>query len=432
MKHIEINIDSALSFIDEANQSKYLAKSVENISTLYKGTGKGNDFLGWLNLPSEIIEDDLQDIEDTAKGLREKLDVMVVIGIGGSYLGAKAMISALSGSFDDFSKDKMKVVYAGHNLSEDYIHELLQFLDDKRFGICVISKSGTTTEPAVSFRLLKSLLESQVGKFEASKRIVAITDRSKGALRILADQEGYKTYVVEDNIGGRFSVLTPVGLFPLAVAGYDIRKFVEGAIYMQEHVKTADENNIAVQYSNVRNLLYDQGKKIELFASFNPKLHFIGEWWKQLYGESEGKGGKGLFPASVDFTTDLHSMGQYIQDGERHLFETLISVNKEKNNVIIPSDDADLDKLNYISGKRIGFVNSMAEKGTMQAHFDGGVPLINISMPEINEYYLGELIYFYEVACGMSAYVLDVNPFDQPGVEEYKKNMFALLGKEGY
>jgi glucose-6-phosphate isomerase len=429
MNHIEINIDSALAFVDEASQSKYNTKSIEGVETLYNRTGKGSEFLGWLEFPSQITDKELDDIEETAKVLRSKLDVLVVVGIGGSYLGAKAIVSALSDSFGSCSSDKLNIIYAGHNLCEDYLHDLLQYLSEKRFGICIISKSGTTTEPAIAFRLLKELLESQLGKFESAKRIVAITDKDKGALRTLVDKEGYKSFVVADNIGGRFSVLSPVGLFPIAIAGYDIRKFIEGAKYMQEHVKNADKDNLVVKYVNARNLLYSQGKKIELFASFNPRLHFIAEWWKQLYGESEGKQHVGLFPASVDYTTDLHSLGQYIQDGERHIFETIISVLQPKHKILIPKVEDDLDKLNYLSGKRISYVNEMAEKGTMQAHIAGGVPLINILMPEISEYFLGELIYFFEIACAISGGVLGVNPFDQPGVEEYKKNMFALLGK---
>lgn len=433
MKHINIKVENALSFVDAADRNKYSKRALESINTLYAGTGKGNDFLGWLRLPSETTEAHLKDVQETAEKLRKEIDVLVVVGIGGSYLGAKAVLSALAGSFDDYSQEGVKIVYAGHNLSEDYLYELMEYLDNKRFGICVISKSGTTTEPAVSFRLLKAKLEEKEGKAIASQRIIAITDAERGALKTLASQEGYKTYVIPDNVGGRFSVLTPVGLFPIAVAGFDITKLIEGARYMEQLIKEdKSEENIAVQYANVRNLLYADGKKVELFASFNPRLHFMAEWWKQLYGESEGKENKGIFPASVDFTTDLHSMGQYIQEGERHLFETLISVEKQKHELVIPSDAADLDKLNYIAGKRIGFVNEMAEKGTQKAHIDGGVPNINIIMPEVNEYYLGELIYFYEIACAMSGYVLDVNPFDQPGVEEYKKNMFSLLGKEGY
>jgi len=433
MKHINIKVDNALSFVNEGSRNKYSQKALECIDTLYAGTGKGNDFLGWLRLPSEITEAHLEDIQETADKLRKEIDVLVVVGIGGSYLGAKAVLSALAGSFDDYSQEGVKIVYAGHNLSEDYLYELMEYLDDKKFGVCVISKSGTTTEPAVSFRLLKAKLEEKVGKQIASQRIVAVTDGERGALKTLAIQEGYKTYVIPDNVGGRFSVLTPVGLLPIAVAGYNITKLIEGARFMEANIKDdKSEANIAVQYANVRNLLYADGKKVELFASFNPRLHFMAEWWKQLYGESEGKENKGIFPASVDFTTDLHSMGQYIQEGERHLFETLISVEKQQYELVIPSDDADLDKLNYIAGKRIGFVNEMAEKGTQKAHIDGGVPNINITVPEVNENYLGELIYFYEIACAVSGYILDVNPFDQPGVEEYKKNMFSLLGKEGY
>jgi len=433
MKHINIKVDNALSFVNADSRNKYSQKALECIDTLYAGTGKGSDFLGWLRLPSETTEAHLIDIQETADKLREEIEVLVVVGIGGSYLGAKAVLSALAGSFDDYSQEGVKIVYAGHNLSEDYLYELMEYLDDKKFGVCVISKSGTTTEPAVSFRLLKAKLEEKVGKEVAAQRIVAVTDGERGALKTLATQEGYKTYVIPDNVGGRFSVLTPVGLLPIAVAGYNITKLIEGARFMEANIRDdKSEANIAVQYANIRNLLYADGKKVELFASFNPRLHFMAEWWKQLYGESEGKENKGIFPASVDFTTDLHSMGQYIQEGERHLFETLISVEKQKHELVIPSDDTDLDKLNYIAGKRIGFVNEMAEKGTQKAHIDGGVPNINITMPEISENYLGELIYFYEIACAVSGYILDVNPFDQPGVEEYKKNMFSLLGKEGY
>jgi len=432
MDHIDINLEKALLFLDNSIRTKYNDLSINAIKNLYDATCKGSDFLGWLKLPSEFKDNELEEIEEVAKDFRE-LDVLVVVGIGGSYLGAKSVISALADSFDDNSDEKVKVIYAGHNLSEDYLYDLVQYLGSKRFGICVISKSGTTTEPAISFRLLKDLLEKSVGKLIASKRIVVITDKNKGALRTLANQEGYKTFSIADNIGGRFSVLSPVGLFPIALAGFDVRKLINGAKYMQEHLSHSDyEDNIAAKYASIRKLLYDKGFKVELFATFNPRLHFVSEWWKQLYGESEGKDNKGLFPASVDFTTDLHSMGQYIQDGERHLFETFVSVKNNKHKVFIPSDDADLDNLNYISGSSVGFVNEMAEIGTQEAHIAGGVPCVNIIMPKINEYYLGELIYFYEMACAISASLLDVNPFDQPGVEEYKKNMFTLLGKKVY
>jgi len=432
MDHIDLNLDKAMLFLDNSIKTRYNNLSINAIKDLYDGTCKGCDFLGWLNLPTEIKDSELQEIEELAKDFRE-LDVVIVVGIGGSYLGAKSVISALSDSFDDYSDEKVKVIYAGHNLSEDYLYDLMQYLDSKRFGICVISKSGTTTEPAISFRLLKDVLEKSVGKSIAAKRIVVITDKDKGALRTLANQEGYKSFSIADNIGGRFSVFSPVGLFPIALAGFDIRTLINGAKYMQEHLSNSDyENNIAAKYASIRNLLYDKGFKIELFATFNPRLHFVSEWWKQLYGESEGKDHKGLFPASVDFTTDLHSMGQYIQDGERHLFETFVSVKNNKHKVIIPSDTKDLDNLNYISGSSVGFVNEMAEQGTQNAHITGGVPCVNIIIPKINEYYLGELIYFYEMACAISASLLDVNPFDQPGVEEYKKNMFTLLGKKVY
>ncbi len=324
------------------------------------------------------------------------------------------------------------MLFAGQNIGEDYLYELSEYLSDKKFGIIVISKSGTTTEPAIAFRLLKEQLERQLGKSEASKRIVAITDAKKGALRQLATEEGYKTFVIEDNVGGRFSVLTPVGLLPIAVAGYNIRALLEGACSMEKASAVPGAENPVEVYAATRNALYRAGKKIEILVNFNPKLHFFGEWWKQLYGESEGKDHKGIFPAAVDFTTDLHSMGQWIQDGERTIFETVITVGKANHNVIIPSDEANLDGLNYIAGKHVDEVNKMAELGTRIAHVDGGVPNILISLPALKEEYLGQLIYFFEKACGVSGYVLGVNPFNQPGVEDYKRNMFALLEKPGY
>ncbi len=433
MKHLSIDVDKALEFIDVDKRSKYINKITETIKNLHSSKGKGNDFMGWVKLPSLISDSILSDIEETANVLRKTIDVMVVIGIGGSYLGAKAVNTALSDSFSDFREGGVKVVYAGQNISEDYLSELIEYLKDKSFALCVISKSGTTTEPAIAFRLLKSLLENKEGLEEARKRIVAITDESKGALRVLSDREGYKSYVIPDNVGGRYSVLTPVGLLPIAVAGFDIRKIVEGASYMQDIVEKNDyENNPSAQYANIRNILLDNGYNIELLANFEPKLHYISEWWKQLYGESEGKEGKGIFPASVDFTTDLHSMGQYVQEGRRELFETVISVERVSRNLEIPFDEDNLDKLNYLAGKRISEVNKMAELGTKIAHVEGGVPNIRIELPELDEYYLGELIYFFEIACGISGNILNVNPFDQPGVEEYKSNMFALLGKPGF
>ncbi len=401
---------------------------------LVKGTGKGNDFLGWMNLP-EDIKPQLADIQATAELLRKECEVIVCIGIGGSYLGAKAVIDALSSSFAYLEGNKPAIVYAGQNIGEDYLYELQNLLKDKRFGIICISKSGTTTEPALAFRLLKTQLEKQQGVEAAQKRIVCITDAKKGALRTLATQEGYKTFVIEDNIGGRFSVLSPVGLLPIACAGFDIKALIDGAARMAEvcGINTPFEQNPAAQYAAARNSIYsEQGKKIELLVNFHPKLHYVSEWWKQLYGESEGKDHKGIFPASVDFTTDLHSMGQYIQDGERHLFETVISVEQPNHKVEFPFDEANLDGLNFLAGKRVDEVNKMAELGTMLAHVDGGVPNMKITMPLLNEYYLGELIYFFERACGISGYILGVNPFNQPGVEAYKKNMFALLDKPGY
>ena len=408
------------------------SKAAEAVEKLEQGTGAGNDFLGWLHLPTSLDEALIADIEKTAALLRADCEYVVAIGIGGSYLGAKAVIEALSDSFAALKPaNGPRVLFAGQNIGEDYMSELISLLDGKKFGIIVISKSGTTTEPAIAFRLLKEMLEKQEGKAFASKHIVAVTDKARGALRSLADTEGYTSYVIEDNVGGRFSVLTPVGLLPVAVAGFDIRALIDGARAM-ELATVSPDDNIAVEYAKTRNALYAAGKKIEILVNYNPKLHFLAEWWKQLYGESEGKDHKGIFPASVDNSTDLHSMGQWIQDGERTIFETVISVARQQHEVKIPADADNLDGLNYIAGKRIDQVNKMAELGTVIAHIDGGVPNIRITLPELSEYYLGEIIYFFEKACGISGYILDVNPFNQPGVEAYKKNMFALLEKPGY
>ena len=431
MKQIALDINKVFGFISE-KQIFDRAEAAESANTtLEDGTGKGNDFLGWLHLPSSITETTFNDIQKTADALRSRCEVVVIIGIGGSYLGAKAVIDALSGSFDNMSNKKPLIVYAGHQIGEDYLYELFEFLNGKSFGIINISKSGTTTEPALAFRLLKKQLENAAGIEEARKRIVAITDGKRGALRTLATQEGYKTFVIPDDVGGRFSVLTPVGLLPIAVAGIDIRQLVSGATDMEKATgkDIPFEKNPAAIYAVVRNELYKQGKKIEILANFNPKLHFVAEWWKQLYGESEGKENKGIFTASVDFTTDLHSMGQWIQQGERTIFETVLSVAQSCNNVEISAGETDMDGLNYLAGKRVDYINKMAELGTQQAHIDGGVPNIRIEIPELNEYCIGQLLYFFERACGISGYLLGVNPFDQPGVEAYKKNMFALLGK---
>lgn len=436
MQHIKLSIDKTFSFISEQAVAGYKETIAQANAALHNATGKGSDFLGWLNLPSSIDETHLADIENTAKLLRDNCEVVVVIGIGGSYLGSKAVIDALSNSFDWLQTKRTSpvIVYAGQNIGEDYLFELQELLKDKKFGIISISKSGTTTEPALAFRLLKTQLEEQQGKDAAKKLIVAVTDKSRGALRTLATQEGYKTYVIEDNIGGRYSVLSPVGLLPIAVAGFDIRKLVAGAVYMETlcGIDTPFNDNPAAIYAATRNELYKSGKKIEIMVNFHPKMHYVSEWWKQLYGESEGKDNLGIFPAAVDFTTDLHSMGQWIQEGERTIFETVISINEPNHTKIFPVDDANLDGLNFLSGKRVDEVNKMAELGTMIAHIDGGVPNLKIELPKLNEYYLGELLYFFEKACGISGYVLGVNPFDQPGVEAYKKNMFALLDKPGF
>lgn len=436
MKNISLNIDKVAGFVSEEALAAYAPQVKACMETLENGTGKGNDFLGWLHLPTSTTPALLADIKATADVLRENCDVVVVAGIGGSYLGARAVIEALSDSFEGL-KTKRKspaIVYAGHHLGEDYLCELTAFLKDKKFGVVNISKSGTTTETALSFRLLKKQCEEQRGKEMARKVIVAITDARKGAARLTADKEGYKTFIIPDNVGGRFSVLTPVGLLPIAAAGFDIAQLIEGARAMEKICgsTTPFEANPAAVYAATRNALYKNGKKIEILANFHPKLHYISEWWKQLYGESEGKEHKGIFPASVDLTTDLHSMGQWIQEGERSIYETFVSVEEPNHELIVPADAENLDGLNYLAGKRVDQVNKMAELGTQLAHVDGGVPNLRLSVPQLNEYYLGQIIYFFEKACGISGYLLGVNPFDQPGVEAYKKNMFALLNKPGY
>ena len=430
---MQLNIKNVAPFATKEQIDALDSAAAAGLEKLEKGTGAGNDFLGWLHLPSSVDEALIADIENTARTLREECEYVVAIGIGGSYLGAKAVISALTDSFADLKPATgARVVFAGQNIGEDYTNELVALLKGKKFGIIVISKSGTTTEPAIAFRILKEMLEKQEGKDYAAKHIVAVTDAARGALRKLATEEGYATYVIPDNVGGRFSVLTPVGLLPIAVAGLDIRALLAGAKAMEEATAKACECNLSYLYAKTRNALYKQGKKIEILVNYNPKLHFLAEWWKQLYGESEGKDNLGIFPAAVDNSTDLHSMGQWIQEGERSIFETVISVAKQQTEMVIPTDEANLDGLNYIAGKRIDEVNKMAELGTVLAHVDGGVPNIHITLPELSERCLGEIIYFFEKACGISGYILDVNPFNQPGVEAYKKNMFALLNKPGY
>ncbi len=433
---INLNIEKTFGFISKEKVFGYEAEVKAAQEMLEKGTGKGNDFLGWLHLPSSITKEHLADLKATAQTLKENCEVVVVAGIGGSYLGARAVIETLSNSFAwlQDKKDAPVIVYAGHNISEDYLYELTEYLKDKKFGVINISKSGTTTETALAFRLLKKQCETQRGKEEAKKVIVAITDAKKGAARVTADKEGYKTFVIPDNVGGRFSVLTPVGLLPIAVAGFDIEQLVAGAA-ATEKACGADvpfAENPAALYAATRNELYKNGKKIEILVNFCPKLHYVSEWWKQLYGESEGKDNKGIFPASVDFSTDLHSMGQWIQEGERSIFETVISVEKVNHELKVPTDEENLDGLNFLAGKRVDEVNKMAELGTQLAHVDGGVPNMRIVLPQLTEYNIGELLYFFEKACGISGYLLGVNPFNQPGVEAYKKNMFALLNKPGY
>lgn len=433
MKNLELNIKHVAEFVTKSQIDAFDSAAANGLEQLEKGTGAGNDFLGWMHLPSATPESLVADIEKTAATLRNDCEYVVAIGIGGSYLGAKAVIEALSDSFAAYKPASgTRVIFAGQNIGEDYTHELASLLKGKKFGIIVISKSGTTTEPAIAFRILKEMLEAQEGKEFASKHIVAVTDAKRGALRSLATEEGYATYVIEDNVGGRFSVLTPVGLLPIAVAGFDIRALLDGAKAMEAATAAADDSNPAYLYAKTRNALYAEGKKTEILVNYNPKLHYLGEWWKQLYGESEGKEHKGIFPAAVDNSTDLHSMGQWIQEGERTIFETVISVAEQQHEMVIPSDAANLDGLNYIAGKRIDEVNKMAELGTVIAHVDGGVPNIHITLGSLTERCLGEIIYFFEKACGISGYILGVNPFNQPGVEAYKKNMFALLNKPGY
>ena len=437
MKSISLNITKAASFLAEGAVKAYEPKVKAAQEALENGTCEGNDFLGWLHLPSSITPEFLNEIQAVANTLREKCEVVVVAGIGGSYLGARAVIEGLGNSFAWLVNDKKNptILFAGNNIGEDYLFELTSFLKNKKFGVINISKSGTTTETALAFRLLKKQCEDQRGKEEAKDVIVAVTDAKKGAARTCADKEGYKSFIIPDNVGGRFSVLTPVGLLPIAVAGFDVKQLVAGAVEMEKACgkDVAFEENPAAIYAATRQALYTQaGKKIEIVCNFQPKLHYFAEWWKQLYGESEGKDQKGIFPAACDFTTDLHSMGQWIQEGERSIFETVISIETPNEKLLFPHDDENLDGLNFLEGKRVDEVNKMAELGTRLAHVDGGVPNILVNVPELNAYYLGQLIYFFEKACGISGLLEEVNPFNQPGVEAYKKNMFALLNKPGY
>jgi glucose-6-phosphate isomerase len=433
-ENLSINLKNISNFVSFEEVIALAQQSVRHIDTLITGTGPGNDFLGWMSLPDDILPQ-LDKIEKTAKHLRSVSDTTVVIGIGGSYLGARAVTEALSHTFSALLKTKHHdVIFAGQNIGEDFLSDLLEILDGRNYSIVVISKSGTTTEPAIAFRILKDHLERKVGKSVAADRIIAITDAKKGALRSLAETNGYETFIIPDNIGGRYSVLTPVGLLPIAISGLDIRMLVKGAKAMEELTRNNKNavSNPSLLYAASRNLILQSGKPIEIMVNFTPKLHFFSEWWKQLFGESEGKDGKGIFPASADMTTDLHSLGQYIQDGQRILFETMISVKNSAKNLTIPMEKDDSDQLNYLAGKRLSDVNHNAETGTTLAHNDGNVPIITITIPVLDEYYTGQLIYFFEMACALSGYILDINPFDQPGVEAYKKNMFALLNKPGF
>lgn len=439
MNNLQVNISDAEGFAASGAYKSYENLATEAIAKVNEGTGKGSDFLGWVNLPSEAIADEkeLQRIEQVAARLREECEYVVCIGIGGSYLGARAVIEGLSDSFADHripAKGSPRILYAGQNVSQDYLSDLKNFVTGHKFGIVVISKSGTTTEPAIAFRIMRELLEKQEGKEGAARLTVAVTDARRGALRTLADTEGYDTFVIPDNVGGRFSVLTPVGLLPIAIAGFDIRKLLAGAAEMQKRTLHASPDNPSQTYACMRNALYASGKKIEIFVDFDPKLHYFAEWWKQLYGESEGKDGKGIFPASVDLTTDLHSMGQWMQQGERTIFETVVEVKETRTSLLVPRDEEnpDLDGLGYLAGRPVEDVNAKAAEATRMAHVEGGVPVMRVSIPERDEFAFGELIYFFEKACGISGYLLGVNPFDQPGVEKYKTNMFKLLGKPGY
>lgn len=435
MNAIRLHKEHLQQFISAEELSDIRKEILAAKQTLVSCTGKGNDFLGWIDLPQDLSPEIIKNIKNDVSALAPKASLFVVIGIGGSYLGARAVIEALQSEFASMENNSHPyVIYAGHTLSEDYYHQLLQMLDTHDYALAVISKSGTTTEPAVAFRIIKAHLEQKYGKSAATERIIAITDARRGALHDIAKQEGYRSYVIPDNVGGRFSVLTPVGLLPIAMAGYDIEKLIKGACDMREICTTSDtlEENPALMYAAIRNILYRKGRKVEILENFVPNLKYISEWWKQLYGESEGKEGKGILPHSLSFTTDLHSMGQYVQEGERLMFETVISVAQPRHQVTIPSDPQNLDGINYLLGKTLTEINHNAELGTILAHVDGGVPVLRIEIPTVDEYVLGQLIYFFEFACGVSGYMLGVNPFDQPGVEAYKKNMFRLLGKPGY
>ena len=437
MNTLKLDLSKATSFLGE-HEIKYMQEAVEMAhKKLHEGTGAGSDFLGWVDLPVNYDKEEFARIKSAAEKIKSDSDVLIVIGIGGSYLGARAAIEMLSSNFhntlDNNNRKAPKIFYVGNNISSTYMHDLLQAIEGKDISLNIISKSGTTTEPAIAFRILKDYIEKKYGKEEAKKRIYATTDAAKGALKGLAVQEGYEQFVVPDNVGGRFSVLTAVGLLPIAAAGIDIDEMMKGASDAREEYSNPNVlENDCYKYAAARNALYNKGKAIEILVNYEPNLQYFGEWWKQLYGESEGKDGKSLFPASVNFSTDLHSMGQYIQEGSRNIFETIINVEKPRYEVTIEATEDNADGLNFLAGKTMDFVNKKAFEGTLLAHNDGGVPNLIVNVPELTPYYFGKMVYFFEKACGISGYLLGVNPFDQPGVEAYKKNMFALLGKPGF
>ena len=434
---MDIRLDYSNSFINEY-EIEYLSSFIRNShNLLHEMNGPGSNYIGWMDLPKNYDKNEYNRIKDASKRIQENSDVLLVIGIGGSYLGARACIDALSHTFYNvLSKNKRRtpeIYFVGNNISSKYLTDLLDVIDGKDISINVISKSGTTTEPAIAFRILKEYLENKYGITEARKRIYATTDKEKGALRQLADDEGYETFNIPDDVGGRYSIFTPVGLLPIAVAGIDIDKIMEGAIAgLNDYSNTNMEENPCYQYAAIRNILYNKGRDIEILVNYEPSLQYLSEWWKQLFGESEGKDGKGIYPGSANFTTDLHSIGQLIQDGKRNLFETTVNIESSKENIVLKANEDNLDGLNFLEGKNLDFVNKKAFEGTLMAHVNGNVPNLIINVPELNEFYFGKLIYFFEKACAISGYTLGVNPFDQPGVEEYKKNMFMLLGKPGY
>ncbi|MBI6088397.1 glucose-6-phosphate isomerase [Clostridium perfringens] len=436
-KGLVVDLSKAAPYL-KSHEVAYMQETISQAhNKLHNGTGAGNDFLGWVDLPVNYDKDEFARIKEAAKKIQSDSDVLVVIGIGGSYLGARAAIEMLTNNFyNSMSKDKRKtpaIFYAGNNISSSYMADLLKAIDGLDVSLNVISKSGTTTEPAIAFRILKDYMEKKYGKEEAKKRIYATTDAKKGALKTLADAEGYETFVIPDDVGGRFSVLTAVGLLPIAAAGINIDEMMEGAAdAREEYANPSLADNECYKYAAARNALYNKGKAIEILVNYEPSVHYFNEWWKQLYGESEGKDNKGLFPAAVDFSTDLHSMGQYIQEGRRDIFETVINVGSPREEIVIEANDENIDGLNFLAGKTMDYVNKQAFRGTLLAHNDGEVPNVVVNVPELTPYYFGRLVYFFEKACGISGYVLGINPFDQPGVEAYKKNMFALLGKPGF